>query len=295
MTATATQAPIGEVMAVRPGDTAASQVDGWLQDYAASRDPLLRERIILAYLGLADRLADRYRTSRGTTAEDLRQTARAGLIAAIDRYDPNYGSPFVAYAVACVIGELKRHLRDTSWRLHVPRPLKEHSMQLGKAADQLQQTLGRSPTIAELAQRLEVAEEEVLEALAVAQSRQELSLDRPVGDDTARCLSDLVAAPGPREEPEDLLVLPQLIAALPELDRRVIVLRFFHDLARTRSRRRSATPRCRCRGCCAVPWPVCAPNSSTPEQPNPGADQQIDDLGSQRRTTRHPSRQGEGT
>src|SRR5829696_2047171 len=102
MTATATQAPIGEVMAVRPGDTAASQVDGWLQDYAASRDPLLRERIILAYLGLADRLADRYRTSRGTTPEDLRQTARAGLIAAIDRYDPNYGSPFVAYAVACV-------------------------------------------------------------------------------------------------------------------------------------------------------------------------------------------------
>jgi RNA polymerase sigma-B factor len=81
-----------------------------------------------------------------------------------------------------------------------------------------------------LAQRLEVAEEDVLEALAVAQSRQELSLDRPVGDDTARCLSDLVAAPGPPEEPEDLLALPQLIAALPELDRRVIVLRFFEDL-----------------------------------------------------------------
>jgi RNA polymerase sigma factor (sigma-70 family) len=148
-------------MAVRPGDmAAASQVDGWLLDYASSRDPLLRERIILAYLGLADRLADRYRTSRGTTPEDLRQTARAGLIAAIDRYDPDYANPFVAYAVACVIGELKRHLRDTSWRLYVPRPLKEHTLQLGKAADQLQQTLGRSPTIAELAQRLEVAEED---------------------------------------------------------------------------------------------------------------------------------------
>jgi RNA polymerase sigma-B factor len=231
MTATATQAPIGEVMAVRPGDTAAaSQVDGWLQAYASNRDPVLREQIILAYLGLADRLADRYRHSRGTTPEDLRQTARAGLIAAIDRYDPNYGNPFVAYAVACVVGELKRHLRDTSWRLHVPRPLKEQAMRVCKTADQLQQTLGRSPTIAELAHRLGVAEEEVLEALAVAQSRQELSLDRPIGDDTTRCLSDLVAAPRPPEEPEDLLALPQLIAALPELDRRVIVLRFFHDL-----------------------------------------------------------------
>src|SRR5215216_5000057 len=229
MTATATQAPIGEVMAVRPGDTAASQVDGWLQDYAASRDPLLRERIILAYLDLADRLADRYRTSRGTTPEDLRQTARAGLIAAIGRYDPNYGSPFVAYAVACVIGELKRHLRDTSWRLHVPRPLKEHSMRVCKTADQLQQTLGRSPTIAELAQRLGVDEEEVLEASAVAQSRQELSLDRPIGDDTARCLSDLVAAPRPPEEPEDLLAPPSAdrgaARARPQGDRLAVLPR----------------------------------------------------------------------
>ena len=103
-------------------------------------------------------------------------------------------------------------------------------MQVCKTVDQLQQTLGRSPTITELAERLQVAEEEVLEALAVAQSRQELSLDRPVGDDTEVSVGDLMAAPGPREDPEDLLVLTGLIAALPEPDRTVIVLRFFHDL-----------------------------------------------------------------
>jgi RNA polymerase sigma-B factor len=231
MSVTAIQALIDASMTVRPGDmAAASEVDGWLKDYAASRDRDLRERIILAYLGLADRLANRYRTSRATTPEDLRQTARAGLIAAVDRYDPNFGNPFVPYAVTCVDGELKRYLRDTSWRLHVPRPLKEQAMRVCKTVDQLQQTLGRSPTTVELAQRLEVAEADVLEALAVAQSRQELSLDRPVGDDAERCLGDVVAAPGPREEPEDLLALPRLIAALPEPDRTVIVLRFFHDL-----------------------------------------------------------------
>jgi RNA polymerase sigma factor (sigma-70 family) len=93
---------------------------GWLCDYAIGRDPALRQRIILAYLGLADRLASRYRHSRGTTLEDLRQTARAGLIAAVDRYDPTHGTGFVPFAVASVVGELKRHLRDTSWRLHVP-------------------------------------------------------------------------------------------------------------------------------------------------------------------------------
>jgi RNA polymerase sigma-B factor len=231
MSATAVQAPVGEVMVVRPGDTAAAdQVDGWLQVYAISRDLVLRERIILAYLGLADRLADRFRHSRGTAPEDLRQTARAGLIAAIDRYDPNYGNPFVPYAVACVVGEVKRYLRDTSWRLHVPRTLKERTMYLCRTVDQLQQTLGRSPIIAELAQRLQWAEEEVLEALAVAQSRQELSLDRPVGDDTEVSMGDRLAAPAAREETEDLLLLPVLVAGLPDLERQVVVLRFFHDL-----------------------------------------------------------------
>jgi RNA polymerase sigma-B factor len=231
MSATAAQAPIDEVMAVRPGDMAAAgEAESWLQQYANGRDPVLRERIILAYLDLADRLAGRYRHSRGTTPEDLRQTARAGLVAAVDRYDPDHGNPFVPYAVACVVGELKRYLRDTSWRLHVPRPLKERALRLCKTVDQLQQTLGRFPTTSELAERLRVAEEDVLEALAAAQSRQELSLDRPVGDDTERCLGDLVASPGGREETEDLLVLPRLVAALPQPDRTVIVLRFFQDL-----------------------------------------------------------------
>jgi RNA polymerase sigma-B factor len=219
------------VLDVRPGDqNAATQVDGWLQDYATSRDPQLRERIIVAYLGLADRLARRFRDSRGTSAEDLIQTARAGLIAAVDRYDPGYGTPFVAYAVACVVGELKRYLRDTSWRLHVPRPLKEQALRLCRVAEELHQRLGRSPTTLELAEHLEVGEEEALEALTAVSSRWEVSLDQPAGDDADRCLGDLVAAPEAHEEPEDLLALPGLVARLPELEREVIVLRFFQDL-----------------------------------------------------------------
>jgi RNA polymerase sigma-B factor len=219
------------VLDVRPGDQeAATRVDAWLQDYATSRDPALREQIILAYLGLADRMAGRYRHSRGTTPEDLRQTARAGLIAAVDRYDPTFGTPFVPYAVACVVGELKRHLRDTSWRLHVPRPLKEQALRLCRATDELHQRLGRSPTTAELAEHLRVGEEEVLEGLAAVGSRLEVSLDQPVGEDGDTSLGDLMAAAGAREEPEDLLALPGLVAALPALEREVILLRFFQDL-----------------------------------------------------------------
>ena len=230
MSATLLQLANDAVLDVRPGDQdAAIQVERWLQGYATSRDPQLREQIILAYLGMADRLASRYRHSRGTTPEDLTQTARAGLIAAVDRYDPDYGTPFVPYAVACVVGELKRHLRDTSWRLHVPRPLKEWALRLCRAADDLHQRLGRSPTVTELAECLDVGKDEVLEGLAAASSRQEVSLDQPVGDADLQ-LGDLLPAPGAKEEPEDLLALPGLVSALPKLEREVIVLRFFQDL-----------------------------------------------------------------
>jgi DNA-directed RNA polymerase specialized sigma subunit len=109
----------------RPGNSAA-EVEGWLRAYAAGRDPRLRERIILAFLGLADRLAARYRRSRGTSLEDLTQTARAGLISAVDRYEPGRRGGFVPFAVACVVGELKRYIRDTSWReLSLDQPVAE--------------------------------------------------------------------------------------------------------------------------------------------------------------------------
>ena len=220
-----------QVIDLRPGDrVATSQVAGWLTEYAATRDPVLRERIILAHLGLADRLASRYRHSRGTTPEDLTQTARAGLIAAVDRYDPARNTSFVPYAIACVVGELKRHLRDTSWQLHVPRPRKEHALRLCKATGELHQTLGRAPTIGELADYLQLPKEDVLDGLEAAQSRTETSLDQPAGRDADLCVGDLIAAAGPNEDPDDLLVLPQLVAALPELERRVIILRFFQEL-----------------------------------------------------------------
>jgi RNA polymerase sigma-B factor len=179
---------------------------------------------------LADRLASRFRHSHGTSLEDLTQTARAGLITAIDRYDPDNGTPFVPYAVACVVGELKRYLRDTSWRLHVPRALKEQALRLCRTADALHQRLGRSPTARELAEQLKVGEEEVLEALAAVTSRREVSLDQPAGADPNVRLGDLVAAPGATEDPVDLLALAGMVAALPELEREVIVLRFFEDL-----------------------------------------------------------------
>jgi RNA polymerase sigma-B factor len=216
---------------VLPGDErAVSLVEGWFRQYADTRDPVVRERIIVAYLGLADRLADRYRSSRGVSSEDLRQTARVGLVAAVDRYDPDHGSSFVPYAVACVVGEIKRYLRDTSWRVHISRPAKERSLRALKALDELPHTLGHSPTVTELADHLGLSEDDALEAIEVAHTRQEVSLDQRVGEDGDTSLGDRLPAAPPREEPEDLLLLPGLVDSLPEPERQIVILRFFHEL-----------------------------------------------------------------
>jgi len=168
--------------------------------------------------------------ARGASPEDLRQTARVGLVAAVDRYDPDYGNPFVPYAVACVVGEIKRYLRDTSWRIHVSRPVKERSLRLCKALDELPLTLGRSPTVAELATYLGISDEDALEAIEVVQSRSEVSLDQQLGEEGDTTLGDRMPAAPPREELEDLLLLPGLVDSLPEPERQIVVLRFFHDL-----------------------------------------------------------------
>jgi Sigma-70 region 3 len=124
--------------------------------------------------------------------------------------DPQLGERIIlAYPVACVVGELKRYLRDTSWwRLHVPPPRKEQALRLARASDELHQRLNRSPATGELAEQLKVGEKEVLEAMTALTSRWEVSLDQPAGEEADRCLGDLVAGPAAREEPEDLLALP---------------------------------------------------------------------------------------
>jgi len=216
---------------VRPDDEAAVQrVEGWFQAYAQTRDPALRERIILAYLGLADRLADRYRGNRSIPLDDLRQVARLGLVKAVDRYEPDRANPFIPYAVATVIGEIKRHLRDASWRIRVPRGTKDLALRLCRAIDELPQQLGHSPTVAELAEHLKATEDEVLEAIEVAQTRSAPSLDQPAGEDGDAVLGDFVVEASFREEAEDLLVLPHLLSRLPEREREIVFLRYVEEL-----------------------------------------------------------------
>jgi DNA-directed RNA polymerase specialized sigma subunit len=149
---------------------------------------------------------------------------------------------------------------------HVSRSLKEQALRLCRAADELHQRLGRSPTILELAEELGLGEEEVSEALAAVTSRQEVSLDQPAGDEAGLPLGELVAAPEAREEPEDLFALSGMVAALPELEREVIVLRFFQGLDQDTIAARVGYFQMTSRGCSAGPWPACARSWWNPDR-----------------------------
>jgi RNA polymerase sigma-B factor len=147
----------------------------------------------------------------------------------VDRYDPDRPNPFLVYAIAFINGELRRCLRDTSWRLHVTRTLKELALRVVKARDQLTSRLGRSPTLDELGQELGVEAEQVAEALEAIETRRQLSLDQPIDPDGAS-FGTLLAAPATEVELEDRLALPALLDRLGELERRAVVLRFYGGL-----------------------------------------------------------------
>src|SRR5690349_12754050 len=129
----------------------------------------LRKRAIEAWLPLARHLAQRFH-GRGEPLDDLTQIATVGLIKAIDRFDPEYGNDFAAYAVPTIVGEIKRHFRDRTWDIRVPRRLQELKLDINEATATLSQQLGRSPTVTDLAQHLRRSEDDILEGLEGARA-----------------------------------------------------------------------------------------------------------------------------
>ena len=137
-----------------------------------------RERIISRCLDLADRIARHY-GGRGEDMEDLTQVARLGLVKAVDRFDPAMGSNFVAFAVPTMMGEVRRHFRDTGWSMHVPRRLKDRHATMTRARTELMQSLGRAPTASQLAKHLDLSREDVVESLLAADAYRGIRSTRP--------------------------------------------------------------------------------------------------------------------
>src|SRR6476659_7946570 len=135
-----------------------------LEAYRLTGDRAARDRLVEELMPLVRSLARRY-AGRGEPVDDPVQVGAIGLIKAIDRFELERGVELSTYAVPTIVGEIRRHFRDRSWGVHVPRRLKELSMRLSRTRDELSAELGRSPTVAELAEAVGVDEEEAIDAL----------------------------------------------------------------------------------------------------------------------------------
>jgi len=194
----------------------------------------IRSQLVSIHQPLVEHLARRFR-NRGEPYDDLVQVATIGLIKAIDRYDPARGVEFSTYATPTIVGEIKRWFRDKGWAVRVPRRLQEMRLEIGAATGVLAQELGRSPTVAELAERIGASEDEILDGIESAAAYSTLSLDAPEGSesDGPSVLDMLGAEDEALEGVENREALKPLLAALPERERRILLLRFFAGMTQS--------------------------------------------------------------
>jgi RNA polymerase sigma-B factor len=199
------------------------------------RDALI-EGLVEAWLPMAHRLARRFR-SRGENLEDLEQVAALGLFKAVDRYDPARGTPFEPFAIPTIVGEVKRHFRDHTWDLHVPRRVQELRNKVRTTVRELALAdPDRFPTVGQIAEHAKMSNEDVLTGMEALESFRALSLDAQLtaGDD-GYALADTLGAP---ETGYDTVIAREAVKPrlqeLPERERRILDLRFFHDMTQSR-------------------------------------------------------------
>ncbi|MFC4068764.1 SigB/SigF/SigG family RNA polymerase sigma factor [Actinoplanes subglobosus] len=195
--------------------------------------PMLRDRVIEAWMPLAKHLAGRY-AGRGEPVDDLHQVAVMGLIKAVDRFDAERGIEFAGFAIPTIVGELKRHFRDRTWSIRVPRRLQELRLAITGANNDLTHTLGRSPTVADIAAHLNLSEEEVLEGLEGARAYNSTSLSTPANAEGTMSLGDTLGGEDTGFELAELrIALGPAMAALDEREQKIISLRFYGNLTQS--------------------------------------------------------------
>lgn len=195
--------------------------------------PALRDRLVEQHLPLVMYLAKRF-AGRSEPLNDLVQVGSIGLIKAIDRFDPERGLEFSTYATPTIMGEIKRHFRDSGWLIHVPRRAQELQTTLNTARADLSQELGRPPTVAEIAAHIDVAEDAVIEALDAARAYSGVPLEvlTPPGE-SAPDHPVLGMIDTGFEQVEQRELLREAIAELPANEREVLLLRFVGNKTQT--------------------------------------------------------------
>ncbi len=220
--------PIGESVS-----SADSQrlFERWRQDH----DREARDELIARFLPLARKLARRYAQS-SEPYDDLVQVASLGLVKAVERFDPERGFAFTSFAVPTIVGELKRYFRDTGWAIHVDRGAQERARRINEARQAISARTGRPPRVDELAQYLELSEEEVLDGLQVAEAYGTVSLDAPMPgeEDVAGTRLEAIGDEDQRLGlVDDQTTIFAAAKHLPKREREILYLRFGLDLTQS--------------------------------------------------------------
>lgn len=197
--------------------------------FVATGDRGLRNELVEAHMGLAHHVAARYRRS-GIEDDDLSQVAFLGLVKAVDRFDPDRGVAFSTFAGRTIEGELKRHFRDLTWSLRVPRSVKDLHVAVRRASEELEQRLSRSPTLRELADHLGVGVEDVVGAVAAGSARRASSLD-PADDDVAPDHVSALGLPTGTTSVDDRDEVERLLMVLGPREQEIVRLRFYERLS----------------------------------------------------------------
>jgi RNA polymerase sigma-B factor len=201
--------------------------------FAATRDPADREAIVERFLPLARQLAAPYYRP-GEPLDDVYQVACFALVKAVDRFDPGRGRAFTSFAVPTIVGEIKRHFRDRTWAVRMPRDLQESSLRVDRVVADLTRTLGRQPSVDDVADAMDLEPEDVLEAMQAGCAYRASSLDAPRAggdDEDDGTLGDTLGTVDDGfARAEDRVLIAHLTRCLPVRERQILRLRFGADL-----------------------------------------------------------------
>lgn len=217
-----------------PNRLSKDEVLKWIALYQETEDDEAQTKLVIHYKYLIESIARKYSNGK-SYHDDIVQVGMLGLLGAIRRFDPSFGRVFEAFAVPTIVGEIKRFLRDKTWDVHVPRRIKEIGPRIKAAVDALTIELQRSPTIYEIAEYIEVSEEEVLEAMEMGRSYQALSMDHSIDADSEGSTVNLFDVVGKvddgYEKTDRRMIVAEAMNLLSEREKQVIQLTYLEQLS----------------------------------------------------------------
>jgi RNA polymerase sigma-B factor len=226
----------GRACGTRSRESTRTRLDTLFCRLRREEDCAAREELIKRFMPLARKLARRYARS-SEPYEDLIQVASLALVKAVDRFDPDRGTSFQAFAIPTILGDLRRYFRDCAWSVHVPRGAQERALAIDHASDRLTNLNGRPPTVQEIASFIEASPEEILDGLYASQAYDTLSLDAPRGTGEEDGDATLVDALGAEDERYELieadLAVASALHAVPDREREILRLRFVEEMTQS--------------------------------------------------------------